>query len=645
MESLFFKAVKEGNEGEVARLLDDDPSLLEKVDHEGLTPYLLAAAHGQLGVMQLLIQRGADASATTSISGDTALHMAAWGGQEQATACLLGQGAQSTHREADGSTPFMLACKQGHLGVVRLLAQSFGKQELEATDETGFSALHYAAESGHGETVTFLLGQGTLANSKDEEGATPLMLACQKGHLNVLKVLLQHVGLQALQETDNQGWTALHHAALWGHEEAVTFLLGKGAQANSRDENDTTPFMISCQDGHMGVARLLLQHVGAQVAQEADDRGWTPLHSASRWGHEETVTFLLGQGAQANSKDENGATPFMMACWQGHLGVVRLLLQHMGPIMGPQALQETDTKGRTVLHYAVSCHKEDIVSLVSFLIGRGAQANSRDEEGATPLILACGKGHMGVAKALLQHVGAQALQEADNEGKTPLHYAAMWGHEETATFLLGQGAQANSRDEKGTTPLLWACAKGRTGVMQILVQHMGKQAVQETGNNGVTALHTAAYCGHEETAAFLISQGAECSSMAMAVGVTPLMFACWEGRLAVVRLLIQHIGPEALRQRDRNGRVALHWACVKGHGAVVRALLIGGADLTVTDNAGRTPRAIAEMEEEEDDDEEDDEKEKGSRAGCVAAFEVRKLACRGPQLSCTVSLHPFTLMC
>jgi ankyrin repeat protein len=220
---------------------------------------------------------------------------------------------------------------------------------------------------------------------------------------------------------------------------------------------------------------------------------------------------------------------------------------------------------------------------------------------------------------LLQHVGEEALQETYGDGKTALHHAAYRGHEDIVAFLLGQGAEANSRDERGMTPFMRACHQGRIGVVQMLVQHMGPQALQDTSNSGLTALHLAAIGGHEETAAFLISQGAECSSRTAGVGVTPFMFACWQGRLGVVRLLLQHMGPEALQERDEHGMTSLHWACMKGHGEVVRALLISGADPTVTDHEGRTPRAIAEEEEEEEEEDE----EKGNRAGCVAAFEVR----------------------
>jgi serine/threonine-protein phosphatase 6 regulatory ankyrin repeat subunit B len=371
-----------------------------------------------------------------------------------------------------------------------------------------------------------------------------------------------------------------------------------------------TPFLLAAMHGQLGVMQLLIGR-GADTSATTRISGNTALHMAAWGGQEQAAAFLLGQGAQSTHRKADAMTPFMLASGRGHLGVVRLLLHHLGK----QELQVTSKAGQTGLHWAALGGKEEIVS---FLLGQGAQANSRDKNGATPFIMACVAGCVDAVRMLYQHAGPQALQETDNEGKTPLHFAADRGHGETVTFLISEGAEANSKDNGGRTSLLWASHKGRTGVVQMLVQHMGKQAVQETDNNGVTALHLAAIGGHEETAAFLISKGAECSSRT-AEELTPLMLACWEGRLGAVRLLLQHMGPEALQERNRNGGTAIHCACVKGHGAVVRVLLIGGADPTVTDHEGRTPRAIAEEEGEGDN-----EDERRRRAGCVASFEVRR---------------------
>jgi ankyrin repeat protein len=57
---IFFKAVRKGDEGEVTKLLDADPGLLEKPNDQGARPLVVAAGNRQLGLVKLLIGRGAD---------------------------------------------------------------------------------------------------------------------------------------------------------------------------------------------------------------------------------------------------------------------------------------------------------------------------------------------------------------------------------------------------------------------------------------------------------------------------------------------------------------------------------------------------------------------------------------------------------
>jgi ankyrin repeat protein len=59
MEDIF-RAVQEGNEGEVTRLLDADPTMLQRPNDMGEMPLVVAAEHGHLGVVTLLVQRGAN---------------------------------------------------------------------------------------------------------------------------------------------------------------------------------------------------------------------------------------------------------------------------------------------------------------------------------------------------------------------------------------------------------------------------------------------------------------------------------------------------------------------------------------------------------------------------------------------------------
>jgi ankyrin repeat protein len=246
----FFQAIREGDELEVTRLLDADPGLLEKELHKGNTPLAVAAAWGHLELVTLLFQRGASANAT-GLTGKTALHWAAYRGQE---------------------------------GV-----------------------------------VTFLLRQGARANSRDDVGKTPLMLACRRGYVAVVRILLQHMGThdllgaEAMQETDDKGCTALYWAAYRGHEAVVSLLLEQGAHADSRSTAGHTPLLVASEQGHRGVVRMLLQHMGAEGLQEKDANGKTVLHWAVEKGYHKAVKLLLLAGADPTITDNEGRTPLALA--------------------------------------------------------------------------------------------------------------------------------------------------------------------------------------------------------------------------------------------------------------------------------------------------------------------------------------------
>jgi hypothetical protein len=120
--------------------------------------------------------------------------------------------------------------------------------------------------------------------------------------------------------------TALHHAAVAGHEGVVSMLLDAGADVGEKDFNyGYTALHFAASNGREGVVRILLD-AGAKVA--ATGRGGdTALHLAGGYGHKGVVTMLLGAGAGAGvfAKNDAGETALDRAGKGGCEGVARVL--------------------------------------------------------------------------------------------------------------------------------------------------------------------------------------------------------------------------------------------------------------------------------------------------------------------------------
>lgn len=121
--------------------------------------------------------------------------------------------------------------------------------------------LHVAAWAGSLELCTFLVNkeQGDVNPKRAEDGATPLLLAGQAGHLEVYRYL--SASLEDKNPPDNEKWTPLHSAAQNGHLDVVKFILASLPKAKRcpRDKDGWTPMRLAAQEGHTDVVRHMME--------------------------------------------------------------------------------------------------------------------------------------------------------------------------------------------------------------------------------------------------------------------------------------------------------------------------------------------------------------------------------------------------
>jgi hypothetical protein len=136
--------------------------------------------------------------------------------------------------------------------------------------------------------VKALLAAGSLVNAATRDGAaTPLLLASQRNHGAVVKLLLA-AGAD-INRASAQGLTPLYVAAQEGHLEVVGALLAGGAAVNQAAADGSTPLYIAAQNGHADVVRALLW-VGADASIAFNTS--TPLAVARRKGHTAIAELL-----------------------------------------------------------------------------------------------------------------------------------------------------------------------------------------------------------------------------------------------------------------------------------------------------------------------------------------------------------------
>jgi uncharacterized protein len=161
--------------------------------------------------------------------------------------------------------------------------------DVDAGDEDGLAALHWAAVKGHETVAQLLVKNGAAPEAADKTGVTTVMLAAYHGQLATTNVLLTK---EADIEAKDRYGTALIRASKGGHEAVVRLLVKRGANSSALDLIcEKNALHGAAERGHKNICELWVPHGGFQEATDAF--GETALHYASGKGHELVVEELL----------------------------------------------------------------------------------------------------------------------------------------------------------------------------------------------------------------------------------------------------------------------------------------------------------------------------------------------------------------
>ncbi len=487
-----------------------------------------AAAKGDTAAVRTLIRQKADVNAAQT-DGATALHWAVYRDNAELVDMLLAAGANARPANRNGITPLHMASLYGNARMAdRLLKAGADAKQLGPNGET---MLMLAARNGNPETIKFLLSAGADVNAKEPvRGTTALMWAAEQRHPAAVKALLEGradynlrsapAGLPrnymankvntVVVEAAKRRYAAAA-AAGRTYEQQIEFELGPSSAGNGfgrdfsrpaaaapagappEDDNEVviaglvgggsgglTALVLAAREGDIESAKALLD-AGADINQTTN-YGWTPLLTATNNKHYRLGVFLLDRGADANIANKGGWTPLYLATDNAnieggdypvakadmeHLEYIKALLDHKA---NPNARVKDDTLSRTIFTMQwffesgatafLRASQAGDTALMKLLLTYGADPMVRSEYLDTALTLAAGIGWV--------------------EGVTYEHSASE--NIEAIKMLLDLGLDPNAANKDGRTPLMGAALKGRTEVVQLLVDRGAKLDQRDLGS-------------------------------------------------------------------------------------------------------------------------------------------------------------------
>ncbi|WP_157153243.1 ankyrin repeat domain-containing protein [Brachyspira murdochii] len=555
-----------------------------------LDEYLFSAVeNNNIKKVKSYLEQGANCNALDSYNR-TALINASVCGYDDIAKLLIKEGTDVNIRDKAGATALMYTARNTNYEMVEFLLKNGA--DVNIRDISGETALYYSIEhnsSGQeNETenaikiLNLLIKYGADVNTKNDKGTSLLDVSYRISesfdkNKEMFKILVENgFDLESRIKADRSDYdyTPLMIAVYKKDYDMVKYLLDKGANPNTANNENKTALMIAIANNNFDISKLLIQQ-GANINTQ-DEYGYTALMRAAMIGSYEMVKFLLENGADVNTKDNDGNTVLYYNIRYDHYGkeemlenakkIFNLLIKYGADV------NTKDNYGASLLNAAYSL--EGLTpnrEMFKVLVENGFDLESRikaeehypADYDYTPLMIAAAINDYDMVKFLVEK-GADVNAKTHSEYSsvvTPLLLSLDYEHIESrydenssvAEFLINNGADINVKNNHGETPLMYASKLHNIKVVELLIQKGAD--INAFDNYGNTALIYGV--NNLETVKLLVENGADVNFYKG--GSTALISACeysHERNIDVIKYLVSK--KANINAQDNKGDTALN---------------------------------------------------------------------------------------
>ncbi len=257
-----------------------------------------------------------------------------------------------------GYPPLGSAIRNGSLACIKLLIEAGANTKY--LRDSGYDALIDAifSDALTVQLVELLIDSGAPLNGKSSYGESAMRVASNIGRFDVIKLLLERGA-----DGSDLEWTELMHALVFQDLNACQALVKKGADLNSRDSWERTPWLLSIIVGDIEKAKMLMES-----GSDLDDRGRcgkTPFAYAIENNNLAMLDWLLSIGLDPNMHDDFQNTGLIIAAESGKARCMSLLLNAGADVHARNQIGETAIRRAASLNVAklllnAGCELNDI---------------------------------------------------------------------------------------------------------------------------------------------------------------------------------------------------------------------------------------------------------------------------------------------